>query len=174
MNPGTEPEREFLRHTIATLAYRGGKILRDVPINFSSFRAGEATRTPAQILAHVGDLLDWALSQATGNERWDDATPLPWEQEVARFYAALNALDRYLASDAALGRSCEQMFQGAVADALAHVGQLAMLRRLAGQPVRGENYAVAEIECGRVGPQQSAKRMEFDREGGTGRILLRG
>lgn len=174
MNETTDPTRQFLRHTVATLAYRGGKVLRDAPDNYPSFRAGETTRTPSQILAHVGDLLDWALSQATGNERWNDATPLPWEQEVERFYNALNALDACLASDVPLGRSCVQIFQGPVADALAHFGQLAMLRRLAGQPVRGENYAVAEIELGRVGPQQSATRMEFDRENATGRILLIG
>jgi hypothetical protein len=172
MNAATDPTRQFLRHTIATLAYRGGKVLRDVPDTFASFRAGETTRTPSQILAHIGDLLDWALSQATGTEHWNDATPLPWEREVERFYEGLNALDSFLASDAPLGRSCEQIFQGPVADALAHVGQLAMLRRLAGQPVRGENYAVAEIEPGRVGPQQSPKRSEFDRENATGRILL--
>jgi hypothetical protein len=174
MNARTDLKREFLRHPVATLAYRGGKVLRDAPDNFPSFRAGETTRTPSQILAHVGDLLDWALSLATGNEKWNDAMPLPWEQEVARFYGALNALDACLASDAVPGRPCEQIFQGPVADALAHVGQLAMLRRLAGQPVRGENYAAAEIELGRVGPQQSAKRMEFDRENATGRIVLLG
>jgi hypothetical protein len=172
MNATADPTRQFLRHTIATLAYRGSKIVNDAPDSFASFRSGETTRTPAQILAHIGDLLDWALSQATGSERWNDAPPLPWQQEVVRFYAALSALDAYLASDAALGRPCEQMFQGPVADALAHFGQLAMLRRLAGQPVRGENYAVAEIERGRVGREQSEKRMEFDREDATGRIVF--
>lgn len=172
MNAASDSSRQFLRHTLATLAYRGGKVLRDAPEHFATFRASETTRTPLQILAHIGDLLDWALSQATGHEQWTDATPLPWEQEVERFYDRASVLDTFLASDASLGRSCEEIFQGAVADALAHVGQLAMLRRLAGRPVRGENYAVAEIERGRVSPQQSAPRMEFDRENGTGRILL--
>jgi hypothetical protein len=156
------------------LAYRGGKVLRDVPDDFASFRVSETTRTPLRILAHVSDLLDWAVSLVTGKEEWHDATPLPWRQEVARFYNALTTRDTRLASDAALGRPCEQIFQGPVADALAHFGQLAMLRRLAGQPVRGENYATAEIALGRVGPQQSAKRMEFDRENATGRILFMG
>jgi hypothetical protein len=174
MNAATDPTRQFLRHTVATLAYRGGKVLRDAPDSFALFRVGETTRTPSQILAHIGDLLDWALSQATGNEQWNDATPLPWQHEVERFYDAVNALDTFLASDVALGRPCEQIFQGPVTDGLAHFGQLAMLRRLAGHPVRGENYAVAEIERGRVGPQQSANRMEFDRENATGRILFVG
>lgn len=172
MNTTTDATRQFLRHAIATLAYRGSKILSDAPETFPSYLAGATTRTPSQILAHVGDLLDWALSQAKGDERWNDATPLPWDQEVARFYAALNALDTFLASDATLGCPCEKIFQGPVADALAHFGQLAMLRRLAGRPVRGENYAVAKIEPGHVGSEQSAMRMEFDRENATGRILL--
>ena len=171
MNATTDPKREFLRHTVATLAYRGSKILRDAPDTFASFRVGETARTPVQILAHIGDLLDWALSMATGNEEWNDATPLPWDQEVKRFYDALNAFDAQLASDAALGRPCEQIFQGPVADALTHFGQLAMLRRLAGGPVRGENYAKAEIQLGSVGPQQPPSRREFDRENGTGRVI---
>lgn len=174
MSATTDPKREFLRHAVATLAYRADKVLRDVPDHFASFQVGDTSRTPAQILAHVGDLLDWAVSLATGKEEWHDATPLPWRQEVGRFYDALNALDTCLATDTPLGRPCEQIFQGPVADALAHFGQLAMLRRVAGQPVRGENYAVAEVELGRVGPQQSAKRMEFDRENATGRILFMG
>lgn len=171
MSSTGDPERHFLRHSIATLAYRGGKVLRDAPDNFASFRAGDSTRTPLQILAHVGDLLDWALSQATGNERWNDAAPLPWDEEVARFYNGLNALDTCLESNGTLGCPCEQIFQGPVADALAHFGQLAMLRRLAGEPVRGENYAIADVEAGRVGPQQAAPRMEFERENAFGRIL---
>ncbi len=162
MSTATDPKREMLRHTVATLAYRGGKTLRDAPAGFAAFRAGEATRTPAQILAHIGDLLDWALSLAEGRQRWNDSAPLPWEQEVERFFQALKKLDDYLASAAALGRPAEKIFQGPIADALTHVGQLAMLRRLAGAPVRGENYHKAEIAIGRVGPDQSDRRVEFD------------
>lgn len=168
-----DPKREMLRHTVSTLAYRGGKTLRHTPEDFESFRVGETTRTPAQILAHIGDLLDWALSLAIGQERWNDSTPLSWEQEVARFFEALKRLDDYLASDAALGRTCENIFQGPIADALTHVGQLAMLRRMAGSSVRGENYFRAEIEVGRVGEEQSAKRREFDRENETGNIIFK-
>ncbi len=162
MNATTDTKREFLRHTVATLAYRGGKTLREAPENFASFRVSERTRTPAQILAHIGDLLDWALSLAIGEQKWNNSTPLPWEQEVARFFDALKRFDDYLASEAALGRPCERIFQGPIADALTHVGQLAMLRRLAGSPVRGENYHRAEIKIGRVGTDQSEKRVEFD------------
>lgn len=168
----SDPKRELLRHTVATLAYRAGKTLRDIPENFVSFRIDETTRTPAQILAHLGDLLDWALSLAEGEQRWNDSTPLPWEQEVARFFEALKKLDDYLAADAPLNRPCEKIFQGPIADALTHVGQIAMLRRLAGAPVRGENYHKAEIAIGCVGPEQSSPRMEFNREHETGKIIF--
>ena len=138
----------------------------------NSFRAGcgARIRSRRQTISSVQSPPS-GVSQATGNEKWKDSAPLPWEQEVRRFYAALDALDRYLASDSALGNPCERIFQGAIADSLTHVGQLAMLRRLAGQPVRGENYSVADIALGRVGPAQSPSRREFDRENGTGRVL---
>jgi hypothetical protein len=87
---------------------------------------------------------------------------LQWEQETARFYAALTELDSYLASDDELSAPEEKLFQGPVADALTHVGQIAMLRRMAGGPMKGENYYVAEIEAGRVGVYQAAPRREFD------------
>ncbi len=154
--------RQFLRHTLATLAYRGGKAIRATPENFSEFRAGETTRTPGQILAHIGDLLDWALSQAAGQEKWHNAKPQSWDEGVHRFHTALQAFDDYLASKKPLKHAAEKIFQGAIADALTHVGQISLLRRLAGAPVRGENYNRADIAAGRVGPAQSAPRMEFD------------
>jgi hypothetical protein len=157
-----DPKRELLRHTVATIAYRGGKAVRDADDSFASFKASETTRTPAQILAHVGDLFDWALSIAKGNETWNNSEPLVWGQEIERFHAALKSFDDYLASDADLSASCERLFQGPVADALTHVGQLAMLRRLAGEPMKGENYSRAKIEAGRVGADQEKPKREFD------------
>jgi hypothetical protein len=152
----------MLRHTIATLAYRGGKAVRGAPAGFAAFRAAPSSRTPAQILAHIGDLLDWALALAGGKHVWHDSAPLPWDQEVARFFGALAALDARLGSGQPLGFPEEKLFQGPVADALTHVGQITMLRRVAGSPVRGENYFLAEIAAGRVGPEQAAPRKEFD------------
>jgi hypothetical protein len=154
--------RELLRHTVATLAYRGGKALRGAPADFGSFRAGEGSRTPLEILAHVGDLFDWAVALAEGRHAWRSAAPASWESEVERFFAGLERFDAILAGDAPLGSSIEALFQGPVADALTHVGQIAMLRRMAGSPVRGENYFKAEIRAGRVGPDQAAARGEFD------------
>jgi hypothetical protein len=156
------PKRQFLRHAVATLAYRGGKTLRGAPAGFAEFRVSEATRTPGQILAHVGDLIDWALCIAKGKQEWHDSLPLSWDQEVQRFSAALRAFDDYLAAPLPLGSSAEKLFQGPVADALTHIGQIAMLRRLAGSPVRGENYFRAGIAAGLVGPEPAAVAREFD------------
>jgi len=153
--------RQLLRHTVATVAYRGGKAVREAPESFAGFKIGEKGRTPAQILAHIGDLYDWALSCARGKQEWHDSKPLPWSQEVQRFFKALQVFDDYLASDAPLGFPAEKIFQGAVADSLTHIGQIAMLRRLAGCPIRGENYFRADIVSGRVGEKQSAPRVEF-------------
>lgn len=157
-----DPRRELLRHTLATLAYRGGKTLRGAPPDFADYRASETSRTPAQILAHIGDLLDWALSIAGGRQRWRDSPPLPWDEGARRFHAAAAALDAYLASDAPLGAPPEKIFQGPIADALTHFGQIAMLRRMAGAPVRGENYYVAHIAAGSVGAGQPAPVREFE------------
>jgi hypothetical protein len=155
-------ERMFLRHAVATLAYRAGKALRGAPATFANFTVAAGTRTPARILAHMGDLLDWALFLARGEQSWHDSMPLPWDLEVARFFAALQAFDAYLASEEPLGWSAERLFQGPIADALTHTGQLTMLRRLAGAPVRGENYARATITAGTVGAVQTSPGYEFD------------
>jgi hypothetical protein len=157
-----DPTRQLLRHTVATVAYRGGKALRGAPGSFASFKIGDSTRTPAKILAHVGDLFDWALTLARGAQAWRDSKPLPWNEEVKRFFASLQKFDDYLASGESLHVSAEMLFQGPVADALSHIGQIAMLRRLATAPIRGENYSKADIVAGRVGPEQTAPLREFD------------
>lgn len=154
-------DREYLRHSVATLAYRGGKVLRDAPATLGAFTIGATSRTPSQILAHIGDLLDWAVSLARGAQVWHDSTPAAWPDDVARFFAGLATLDEYLASDSPLGCAPERLFQGPIADALTHVGQLAMLRRVAGSPVRAENYFRADIVAGRVGVDQTPPRREF-------------
>jgi len=153
--------RDYLRHALATLAYRGSKVLREVPEDFGALRIGDSSRTPAQILAHVCDLLDWAASLLNGKEAWRDSTPASWNDDVARFFQALRAVDDALASPEPLPCPWPRLFQGPIADALTHVGQLAMLRRAAGAPVRGENYYKAEIIVGRVGPDQPPPRREF-------------
>ena len=159
--PGADPARALLRHTLATLAYRGGKAVHNAPNGFGEFQAGKGLRTPGQVLAHIGDLLDWALSIATGQQKWQNSKPLTWEQEVARYFAALTKFDDFLASSQTIQVPMEKLFQGPIADALTHVGQIAMLRRMAGDPVKGENSFVADIQSGRVGADQAKPKREF-------------
>jgi hypothetical protein len=157
-----DPERALLRHTIATLAYRGGKAIRGAPESFSSFAIGSPPKTPGQILAHMSDLLDWALTMCDGKQAWNDSKPQSWAADSARFHEALSRLDALIASGAPLNESAAALFQGPIADALTHVGQINMLRRLAGVPIRGENYHRAEVTAGRVGADQAPPRKEFD------------
>jgi hypothetical protein len=157
-----DPKREFLRHAVATLAYRAARALENAPPGFADFRAGSGARTPGQILAHLGDLLDWARAMAEGNPQWRESQPLSWDQEVARCFAALQAFDKFLASGNAVQAPVERLFQGPVADALTHVGQIAVLRRLARSPTKGENYFLAEISAGCVGPDQPVPARPFD------------
>lgn len=161
--------RTLLRHAIATIAYRGGKALREAPASFASYRCAPGTRTPVEILAHVGDLFDWAVWLSRGKHVWNESEPLPWDREVERFFTAIERFDGLLASDHDLGCTEERLFQGPLADALTHVGQLTMLRRMQGAPVRAENYFKAKIETGRTGADQPTPVYEFDRRpaGGT-------
>jgi hypothetical protein len=154
--------RDLLRHSLATISYRAGKIIRNAPQAYVDFQAGKDCRTPVQILAHIGDLFDWALAMASGKPAWHDSPPLPWPDEVQRFFDSLKRFDDFLASPEALHASPEKLFQGPLADALNHVGQLALLRRLSGTPIRGENYYKADIATGRVGKDQPSPKFEFD------------
>jgi hypothetical protein len=145
-------KRELLRHNVAALAYRAARALDGAPDTFATFDG--CGRQPVKILAHMGDLFDWALSAVQGSERWHNSAPLAWPEEKARFFATLKAFDDYLASDQPMHAAAEPLFQGPIADALTHVGQIAMMRRLAGSPSRGENFFVAKIEAGQVSADQ--------------------
>ncbi|MGE0158500.1 MAG: hypothetical protein AB7T31_03755 [Gemmatimonadales bacterium] len=155
-------EPSFLRHTLATLAYRAEKVLRDAPAGFAETRAGPTTRTPLQILTHMGDLMEWGERMARGERRWQHLACGSWGDAHARFFAGLAALDAALSEAAPDEAAQAAIFQGPVADALTHVGQLAMLRGMSGAPVRPESYARAAIRAGNVGLTQSAERVEFD------------
>jgi hypothetical protein len=157
-----DEKRALLRHTVATVAYRGGKAVRGAPASFASYSGDASDRTAVKILAHVGDLYDWALTQAIGTEAWHDSTPLEWDREIERFFATLQRFDAYLASDAPLAAPPEKLFQGAIADSLTHIGQIAILRRLGGAKMKSENYSKADIVAGRVGNDQTAPKREFE------------
>jgi len=154
-------ERTLLRHLVAVIAYRGGKALRDAPEGFGAVAAGPGSRNAVGILSHTADLFAWGLALADGENRWSATESDDWDAQVERFYAGLAAVDARLASPEPLGRPAARLLQGPFADALTHVGQIGMLRRLAGSPVRGENYFKAEIEVGRVGPEQAPPSDEF-------------
>ena len=154
-----DEKRDLLRRTLAALAYRTARALENAPASYATFDG--AGRRPVQILAHMGDLLRWSLSMAQGNPAWRASEPLAWPEEQQRFYDALAALDAFLASSAPLQAPVERLMQGPIADALTHTGQLAMLRRLAGSPTRGENFYIAAIAIGQVGPAQPAPVQPF-------------
>ena len=124
----------LLRHAVATLAYRGGKAVRNAPPEFATYRASDTSRTPLEILAHVNDLLDWMDGFLSGEHKWTLSAPGAWTDEVTRFHSALARVDQRLASPLNADVSLERLFQGPVADALTHVGQLTLLRRMAGAP----------------------------------------
>jgi hypothetical protein len=157
-------DRQFLRHTVATVAYRAAKTMRGAPESFASYRPSPKANSSVEIVAHMGDLMDWALSMASGSPRWNTSTPLAWEAECARFFAAVQAFDGALEDEVPLHYDLTRLFQGPVADALTHTGQLAMLRRLHGAPMKGESYNRADIAIGRVGADQvpADPRYEFD------------
>ncbi len=154
-----DAKRDFLRHTLATLAYRATRAVEGAGDDFGDFSGGG--KRPVEILAHMGDLFDWALSLANGAQKWQNSEPLPWLEEKQRFFAALGAFDARLASDEVIEAPVERLFQGPVADALTHVGQLAMLRRLAEEPVQGENFYVAEVVVGRIDEDQALRRKKI-------------
>lgn len=160
--PVTGAERQLIRHTLATLAYRAGKVLRDAPPQFGTFRAGASGRTATEILSHLVDLLAWGERLARGEYRWEAGQVDDWAAGVDRFFAGLASFDAALADPRLTSYPTATIFQGPIADALTHVGQLAMMRGLAGAPVRPESYARATIEAGRVGREQAAPGREFD------------
>jgi hypothetical protein len=159
MMSGMDEKREFLRHTVATLAYRAARAVEGAPEEFGGFDG--AGRTPVRILAHMGDLFDWALSILKDNEKWHVSEPLPWAEEKRRFFAALGAFDALLASGGPTHVPIERLFQGPVADALTHTGQIAMLRRLAECRKKDEDFFRAKIAVGQVGAEQPAPVMHY-------------
>ncbi len=157
-------DTDIIRHALATLAYRTAKTMRGAPDSFANFRAGPTTKSPLQIVAHLGDLFEWALTMAIGESRWNPAEPRDWSSECDRFFVALKKFDDYLASGLPTHFELTRLLQGPIADALTHAGQLAMLRRLSGAPMRAESYVRADISIGRIGFEQTPPdpKFEFD------------
>jgi hypothetical protein len=152
----------LLRHLVGTLAYRAAKAVRDVPADFASASFGPATRRPVLIVAHLADLMSWAITMTQDDVRWKAEGTDDWNTEVNRFFAGLFILDRMLEERSLADTVVEQLIQGPLADALTHVGQLALLRGMAGYPLKPESFARAEIVRGRVGLEQAPARREFE------------
>lgn len=149
------------RHILATIAYRLSKVVRDAPPDFAAFRSGDGGPTAGAILSHVADLFSWTSRILAGDKSWNEHPGESWEDANARCFAALQTLDGQLAAGTSGTYSLEQLFQGPLSDSLTHVGQLAMLRRMAGAPTIGENYVVADIKPGVVGIDQPPPRRPF-------------
>jgi len=156
-------DRDLLRHSLAVLAYRAAKPLRGAPATFAQFSTGVGTWTPLHLATHLADLMAWAVTVVRGAPAYRDSVPSTWDAEIARFFAGLGELDAHLAKGLPVDGGCERLLAGPIADALTHVGQLAMLRRMAGVPIVAESYYKAAIEPGRVGFDQAAPVRPFTR-----------
>src|SRR5688572_6609831 len=143
-----DPKRELLRHMVATVAFRGRVAIQESPDGFADFRAASDVRSPSEILAHIGDLIIGSHHLLRGEFVLLDSKPIAWADEKQRFVTAVAELDTFLAGESPLAYPVEKFVQGPIGDALTHVGQIVMLRRLAGSPVRDESYFTAEIIAG--------------------------
>lgn len=150
------PSRALLRHFLAAIAYRTQKALRDAPPDFGEFVAAPRVRTPYELLWHMTGLIGYARTFFHGG---DFAPPrvASLAEEILRFHEQLELLSADL-GDATLSCSLtdEQLLHGPLADTMTHVGQLAMLRRMAGEPVPSENFIHATIRSSHLGADQPA------------------
>jgi hypothetical protein len=148
-----EPQRKILRHFLAALAYRTQKAIRMASDGYADFRVVPGVRTPHQIVRHMSDVLMYACAYYTGESHRALSAP-SFAEQVDHFHEVLSELDGYIETGSPVGTTYERLLQGPLADAMSHVGQLALLRRLAGDPVPPENFIEADIEDGRVGREQ--------------------
>ena len=146
-------DRELLRHFLAAIAYRTQKALRDAPAHYATFSAGHRARTPTELIRHMTSLMGYVRTFFEGGTYKPD--PLPaFAQEVERFHGMIEQVGELLASGAKCSITTEQLLQGPFADAMTHVGQLAMLRRLADTPIAPENFIHADIRADRLHADQ--------------------
>lgn len=146
----SDPKRDILRHLVAAIAFRGNVAVREAPEDFADFKPYGSTRTPGEILAHIGDLLEGSTFLLKGEMHMLNSAPMPWRDQTVRFRNAVNELDSFLAGQQPINVSVERLVQGPIADALTHIGQIVFLRRAAGSAVRSEQYFQADIEPGKT------------------------
>jgi hypothetical protein len=143
-----ECKRQLLRHLLGTIDFRLSVAIVDAPDGFADFSLASDVRTPGEILAHIGDLIEGSLCILKNEMRYLNTPPSDWNADVERIRRLTRELDEYLASDAQLAVPVEKLIQGPFGDALTHVGQLVMLRRAAGSPIAQVGYFEAEIVPG--------------------------
>ena len=153
-----DPGVHLVRHELAALAYRFAKAVRDAPDGFAAFEAGAGVRTPLALVHHMNGVLGYVgITIAGGDVRGRYAHPRHgWEGELDALHAKLAELDAYLAGHPEVpAERLARALQGPLADAMTHVGQLALLRRMAGSPIPAENFYLADVRAGRVGADQA-------------------
>lgn len=151
-----ERDRHLLQHFLAAIAYRTQKALRDAPAHYPDFHPGQEVRTPVQILRHMTSLMGYVRTFFVGGTYPFEPEPLPtFAEEIERFHDMLEDVGRFIMTDTApTGITTEQLLQGPFSDVMTHVGQLAILRRLAESPVQSENFIYADITGKRLGKEQ--------------------
>jgi hypothetical protein len=146
----------LLRHFLAAIAYRTSKALRDAPAGYEAFASGHQSRTPRQLVRHMSGVISYAIGQL-GEPRGLLADRETYALEVQRFFALLRELAELLRhTDDLTDTAAERLLQGPLADAMAHAGQLALLRRLSGSPIAPENFFAATIDPEHLGLEQAA------------------
>jgi hypothetical protein len=160
-------KNELVRHLLATLVYRTTKIIRDAPIEYSYTSIGEGVRTPEKVLGHINSLIQlsnrfWSTERPVSMADLRKASPKKgWEREVDLFYRLVAQFDATLAEHPEPRKySPEKILQGPFMDAFTHIGQLALLRRMAGSSIKGDSYWMADVKIGRVGPDQPLRVTE--------------
>ena len=144
---------EMLRHFLASITYRATKAIKNVPETYPAHDLGKGVKTPLRILHHITGVLTYAHSFF---EHYDTThiDVKSWDAEVGEFYSILSKLDKSIQEKKPKEVTEEQLLQGPLSDAMTHIGQLSMLRRLADSPLPSENFIFADVRKGAVGPNQ--------------------
>lgn len=151
----SDESKHFVRHTLAAMAYRSARALKDVPEGYASRALGDGAMTANELVTHMTAVLGYVLSKLTKTER-ERIESKGWGEDVAGFYAMIGRVDAELEGEVRLEEGeLERILQGPLLDVFTHIGQLASIRRVAGSPVPGENYRLAEVRIGRVGIEQA-------------------
>ncbi len=144
---------EMLRHFLASIAYRATKAIKNPPKTYPTFHLGKGAKTPLRILHHITGVLTYAHSFF---EHYDTTRfkAKSWDAEIDEFYSILSKLDKSIREKNPNEVTEEQLLQGPLSDAMTHIGQLSMLRRMVDSPIPSENFIFADIRKGEVGPRQ--------------------